>query len=59
MTERSPIAMRLRARCPRCRERIEAGPNRCYCEELNRRAAYDAERARRGLAELYRPPSMR
>jgi|RhiMethySRZTD1v2_1073278.scaffolds.fasta_scaffold4701629_1 hypothetical protein len=58
MTERRILAGR-RTHCPRCRERIEADTMRCYCDELNRRAAYDAERARRGLAALYRPPSMR
>ncbi len=29
------------------------------CEELKRRRAYDAVRARKGLVPLYRPPSMR
>jgi hypothetical protein len=41
--------------CPACKERCE----HCFCEELQRRRAYDEERARRGLAPLYRPPSMR
>ena len=31
----------------------------CWCEELKRRQAYDAVRARKGLVALYRPPSMR
>jgi len=31
----------------------------CLCEELERREAYDAVRARKGLVALYRPPSMR
>jgi hypothetical protein len=59
MTECSTIAAGPRANCPRCKERMEADTSRCYCEELNRRVAYDAERARRGLAALYRPPTMR
>jgi hypothetical protein len=39
-------------RCTDCR-------NDCLCEELKRRQAYDAVRARKGLVALYRPPSMR
>jgi hypothetical protein len=45
--------------CAGCKEGFEPGKSRCYCHELHRRRAYDHERARRGLAALYRPPSMR
>jgi hypothetical protein len=45
--------------CAECKEGFEPGKGRCYCHELHRRRAYDQERARRGLATLYRPPSMR
>ncbi len=31
----------------------------CLCDELKRRRAYDAVRARKGLVALYRPPSLR
>jgi hypothetical protein len=31
----------------------------CLCAELQRRRAYDAVRPRKGLAALYRPPSLR
>jgi len=55
----SPMAFNARRQCPECRERFAAGTIACYCDELHRRRAYDAERARRGLAALYRPPSMR
>jgi hypothetical protein len=35
------------------------GHAHCLCVELQRRRAYDAVRARKGLVALYRPPSMR
>ena len=41
-----------RKACADCREH-------CLCEELKRRRAYDAVRARKGLVALFRPPSMR
>jgi hypothetical protein len=41
------------------RKACTACPERCVCEELKRRRAYDAVRARKGLVALYRPPSMR
>ena len=50
---------KARLHCPACKERIGPGKGACYCEELHRREAYDQVRARRGLAPLYRPPSMR
>ena len=50
---------KTRLQCPDCKERFEAGKGMCYCNELHRRTAYDQERARKGLAALYRPPSMR
>jgi hypothetical protein len=53
------VAVKTRMRCSECRERFEAGKASCYCHELHRRNAYDRERARKGLAALYRPPSMR
>jgi hypothetical protein len=55
----SPKAFSTRGQCPDCKERFAAGKVICYCDELHRRQAYDVERARRGLAALYRPPSMR
>jgi hypothetical protein len=51
------MTFKTRMQCTECKEHCEAG--KCYCEELRRRRAYDAERARRGLVPLYRPPSMR
>jgi len=53
------MTFKARTQCPECRERCEPGTSRCFCEELQRRKSYDEERARRGLAPLYRPPSMR
>jgi hypothetical protein len=53
------MARKTRMQCPDCKERFEAGKGSCYCHELHRRRAYDQERARKGLAALYRPPSMR
>jgi hypothetical protein len=50
---------KARVQCPACKERFATGKSTCYCEELHRRRAYDEERASRGLAPLYRPPSMR
>jgi hypothetical protein len=41
--------------CKRCAD----GRNNCLCAELERRRAYDAVRARKGLVALYRPPSLR
>jgi hypothetical protein len=50
---------RKRIRCPECNEHADAAARGCYCEELQRRNAYDSERERKGLVALYRPPSMR
>ena len=51
--------LKARMQCPDCKERFVPGKSACYCNELNRRRVYDEERARKGLAALYRPPSMR
>lgn len=48
----NPTAQPGRKGCSGCR--VD-----CLCEELKRRQAYDAVRARKGLVALYRPPSMR
>jgi hypothetical protein len=53
----APLARRVQ--CAACKERVEIASGACYCRELDRRTAYDAERQRRGLIPLYRPPSMR
>ena len=50
---------RKRIRCPECNEHTDVTTRGCYCEELQRRNAYDSERERKGLVALYRPPSMR
>jgi len=55
----STMGVRTRMRCADCKEGFDPGKGRCYCHELHRRRAYDLERARKGLAALYRPPSMR
>jgi hypothetical protein len=55
----APVGIRTRMQCADCKEGFEPGKGRCYCHELHRRRAYDQERARKGLAALYRPPSMR
>ena len=55
----APVRLETRMQCPECWQRFEVGKSFCYCSELHRRRAYDAERARKGLASLYRPPSMR
>jgi hypothetical protein len=41
------------------RKACRDGRGNCMCQELKRRRAYDAVRARKGLVALYRPPSMR
>jgi hypothetical protein len=53
------MTFKARLQCPACKECIGPRKGACYCEELHRRKAYDKARARRGLAPLYRPPSMR
>jgi hypothetical protein len=55
----APGRFGTRMQCADCKEGFEPGKGSCYCHELHRRRAYDHERARRGLAALYRPPSMR
>jgi hypothetical protein len=55
----APMHFKARVQCPACKECFATGKSACYCEELHRRRAYDQERASRGLAPLYRPPSMR
>lgn len=48
----SPKLRPARTDCHNCR-------TGCLCAELERRRAYDAVRARKGLAPLFRPPSLR
>jgi hypothetical protein len=55
----APMRRKARAQCPECKEQYEPGKGSCYCGEMHRRGRYDAERQRRGLVALYRPPSMR
>jgi len=50
--DRNANARSDRRDCTDCR-------GNCLCEELKRRQAYDAVRARKGLVALYRPPSLR
>ena len=50
--DRNANARSDRKDCADCR-------GNCLCAELKRRQAYDAVRARKGLAALYRPPSIR
>ena len=55
----APIHLKARLQCSECKEQYEPGKGACYCGEMQRRSRYDAERRRRGLVALYRPPSMR